>query len=302
LTTTTHENREDTQKVTGNCVDSTGNINLRNLINQIKSKSETDLEEALLTPVTSANAMRTFPSATATATDYTSFGFYITTTAELANFQTTGTFVCELDYGNLILWDTARAALAHCAYNVDGALHWYTEHGLPSSGTEDSDWIDSNCQLVFLPLSTATVANKITTADYKRFNRLYFEYSTVIKSAWNLTESEKANCFYWPLNRTHRDLRTFIDNSCTHRHCQLMTDSTETGAPPYWINLVRDMYADSDEVTPRTLSQQRTAEALAGVQSMLGLVLDTLRGTGTSTSSTTAGVTGAPTTAASATI
>ena len=161
--------------------------------------------------------------------------------------------------------------------------------------------MDSNCLLVFLPLSTASVADKITVADYRRFNRLYYEYSTVIRSAWNLTETEKTNCFYWPLNRTHRDLKTFMDNSCTHRHCQLFTDSTE-GSTPYWIRMVCDMYGtctESDEVAPRTLSQQRTAEALAGVQSMLGLVLDTLRGTSISTSSTSAGVTA---TSASATI
>ena len=71
-----------------------------------------------------------------------------------------------------------------------------------------------------------------------------------------------------------------------------MIDGTETEGTPYWIRMVRDMYGtdtDSDEVTPRTLSQQRTADALAGVQSMLGLVLERLAGT--STSSTSAGVT-----------
>ena len=160
--------------------------------------------------------------------------------------------------------------------------------------------MDSNCHLVFLPLSTTTTTAKVATSDCRGYNRLYFEYSTVIKSAWTLTDTEKANCFYWPLKRTPRDLRTFMENSCTQRHCQLFTDSTE-GVTPYWIRMVRDMYGtdDSDEPTPRTLSQQRTAEALAGVQSMLGLVLDTLRGNGTSTSSTAAGVTATP---ASATI
>lgn len=81
-----------------------------------------------------------------------------------------------------------------------------------------------------------------------------------------------------------------------------MTDGTEsTGGTPYWIRMVRDMYgtdSDTDEVTPRTLTQQRTAEALAGVQSMLGLVLERLNGT-TATSSTGTGVTPA---SASATI
>jgi hypothetical protein len=110
LITTPHEDRDHTQKVTVGCINSaTGLVNLRNLVTQVKSnKSETNLEETLLAPLTVANAMRTFPTATTTATagqptNWTSFGFYVTTTQELANFQATGTFVCDLDYGNLIL-------------------------------------------------------------------------------------------------------------------------------------------------------------------------------------------------------
>ena len=65
---------------------------------QVKSRSETNLEETLLAPLPVANAMKTFPTAPTTAIagradHWTAFGFYVTTTQELANFQATGAFV-----------------------------------------------------------------------------------------------------------------------------------------------------------------------------------------------------------------
>ena len=203
-----------------------------------------------------------------------SFHFYIMTPQELTDFRNTGRFVCELEFGNLILWDTPRAALGHSAYNTDATYRWYNSHGLPTSGTSDTEWLDSNCILVMLPLSNFTCSMKVATSDYKRFNRLYYEYSTVIKSAWTLTPFERMNCVYWNLNKTHRELRDFIDRHSTHRHCQLFSDSTEA-VTPWWIDVVNSMY--SEATTPRTANALKTTEQLAGVQSMLGLVLEHLR-------------------------
>jgi hypothetical protein len=155
--------------------------------------------------------------------------FMMLSPVDWRRLQNSGTLDHEYtDYGNVSLFYSGRAAVAHWMSRMKALQHWNrTVASTAETKILENGMLASQLTVAALALEKDTLLMYQDCRKLSVFNRLYHEYATALYTAHELTQTEKDYCTGFTLQMTGRELLGMAKDLELIHFCQLFSDGTE---------------------------------------------------------------------------